>query len=551
MAEKQPACSLCSPLMLLHALLPSFCCAVLGTALWKLWSLYAHVFHNRLRALPGPPSPSLLFGWAWQFWSTDPTELHEEWVRIFGRTIHYRILSNVCLFTMDTKALAHILARDEVYQKPTLVRTFIAQMLGNGILLTEDEQHRRQKRVVNPAFGPVQIREFTDLFLNKASQLRDILSLEVTQHRGVAQLDLYDWIHRMTLDVIGEAAFSYNVGTLDMEDKPNELCDAFRLVSQSVTRMSWYPMLRFFFPILRILPEEQSRRFAKAHAVTSNFARQLVEDKKRELAENGHAKQDRRKRGDFLTLVVEANMGSSLTEGEQLSTQTIIDECTTFLSAGHETTAITLSWFMYSIASYPRIQEKLRRELLGIPTEHPTMEQLSSLRYLDNVLREVVRLYPAIPSSLRMAIDDDHLPLGEPVYIDGVPHDRIWVPKGTPIVIPILAINRDKALWGEDASEFRPERWNALPEAVSTIPGIWANNLTFMGGQHACLGFRFSLNQVKVAVFTLLRAFEFALAVPPEDVGKSATLLVRPMQLSDPERGPQLPMLVRPYTVPE
>ncbi|KAI0648738.1 cytochrome P450 [Trametes meyenii] len=534
--------------MLLHDLLPPACCVALGAALWRLWLLYSRVAHNRLRALPGPPSPSVLLGYAWQFWTTDPTELHEEWVRLFGRTIHYRIVSHVCLFTMDTKALGRILAHDEVYQKPPPVRDFVAQMLGNGTVLTEGEQHRKQKRVVNPAFGPMQIREFTDLFLAKASQLRDVFSLEVTRHRGVAHLDVYDWVLRMTLDVIGEAAFSYNIGTLDPEDKPNELCDAFRLVSQSVTRMSWFPMLRFFFPALRILPEEQSRRFNKAHAVMSDFARQLIEDKKRELAEGGaNAKASRRKRGDFLTLVVEANMGSTLPEGEQLSTETIIDECATFLSAGHETTAITLSWFMYSIASYPHVQEKLRKELLSVATEHPTIEQLSSLTYLDNVLREVVRLYPAIPSSLRMAMEDDLLPLGEPVYINGVPHDWIRVPKGTPIVIPILAINRDKELWGEDAFEFRPERWDALPEAVSSIPGIWANNLTFMGGQHACLGFRFSLNEVKVAVFTLLRAFEFELAVPAEDMGKSPTFLVRPMRLSDPERGPQLPMLVRAY----
>ncbi|KAI0636251.1 cytochrome P450, partial [Trametes polyzona] len=358
---------------------------------------------------------------------------------------------------------------------------------------------------------------------------------------------MYDWVHRMTLDVIGEAAFGCNLDTLRVDPVPNELCDAFRLVSQSVTRMSFYPMLRFFFPLLRVLPEEQSRRFAQARRVMGRFARQLIQEKKKDLEENAHNKQFRSKRGDFLTLVVEANMGSLLPDGERLSDETIIDECTTFLAAGHETTAITLSWFMYCVASHPRVQAKLREALFTMPTEHPTIEQLLSLKYLDNVLREVVRLYPAIPSSLRMAMKDDVLPVEEPVYINHVHHDRIRVTEGTPIVIPILAMNRDKALWGEDAFEFRPERWDALPEAVSAIPGIWSNSLTFMGGQHACLGFRFSLNQIKVAIFTLLRAFEFELAVPAEDIGKSSTLLVRPMRVSDPESGPQLPMLVRAY----
>ncbi|KAI0636252.1 hypothetical protein C8Q77DRAFT_632506 [Trametes polyzona] len=137
----------------------------------QLWQLYAHVACNSLKALRGPVSPSFLLGYAWLFWTTDPTELHEEWVALYGRTFQYRILSYICLFTVDPKAIAHILARDDVYQKPRQVRTFIAQMLGNGVLLKEGEQHRRQKRVVNPAFGHIQIREFTDLFFKKAFQV--------------------------------------------------------------------------------------------------------------------------------------------------------------------------------------------------------------------------------------------------------------------------------------------------------------------------------------------------------------------------------------------
>ncbi|KAH9896022.1 cytochrome P450 [Cubamyces lactineus] len=520
------------------------CGVTLAVVIWHSWSFAARLLRNRLRSLPGPASPSLFLGYAWRFWTTDPTELHEEWVQQYGRTLSYRILSDHCLFTMDTKALKQILMRDDVYQKPPNVRSFMAQMLGNGTVLSEGDQHRRQKRIVNPAFGTLQIRAFTDIFFSKAFQLRDIFSLEVARTRGTAEVDMYEWAHRMTLDVIGEAAFSYSIGSLQIDPTPNELCDAFHLVSRSVTRMSIWPMLQFFFPILRMLPEEQSRRFANARRAMSQFAKQLIEDKRRELSQQDD-KKSRDRRADFLTLVVEANMKANLSPVQELSDQTIIDECTTYLAAGHETTAITLSWFMYNVARYPHVQDLLRKELQSIGTDAPTIEQISSLRYLDNVLREVVRLHPAIPSSLRMAMDDDTLPLSEPINVGGVMQDRIWVPKGTPIVIPILAMNRDKALWGDDAFEFRPERWDTLPDAVSSIPGIWANNLTFMGGPHACLGYRFSLNQIKVAVFTLLRAFEFELAVPAEDVGKSSTVLARPMRLSDPDKGPQLPMRVR------
>ena len=113
--------------------LPPLICAVLAAVLFKLWRAVVRVQYNSLRHLPGPESPSVLFGFAWQFWSADPTELHEEWVRLYGRTMSYRILSDICLFTMDTKALAHILTHDATYQKPYAVRTFIAEMLGTGM----------------------------------------------------------------------------------------------------------------------------------------------------------------------------------------------------------------------------------------------------------------------------------------------------------------------------------------------------------------------------------------------------------------------------------
>ena len=105
---------------------------VLAFVLWRTWRVYARVQHNSLRALPGPPNPSLLLGWAWHFWTADPTELHEEWTRIYGRTLQYRVLSDICFFTMDVKALSHVFSHVDVWQKPQRVRTVISEMLGKG-----------------------------------------------------------------------------------------------------------------------------------------------------------------------------------------------------------------------------------------------------------------------------------------------------------------------------------------------------------------------------------------------------------------------------------
>ncbi|KAI0363647.1 cytochrome P450 [Pilatotrama ljubarskyi] len=527
--------------MLLHDLVLPAVLALSALLGWKCWRIVVRLYCNPLRRLPGPESASVLFGFAWRFWTADPTETHEQWTSIYGRTISYRVIFDMCLFTVDTKALKHILLHDFVYQKPPLARSVVQEMLGTG---AQSSLKRRIRYILtHPAFGPFQIREFTDLFLSKAEQLRDILSLEVTKQGGVAKMDMYNWMHRIALDIIGEAAFGCSIDSLNVEQKPNALCDAFRLVSQSVTRMSLFPMLRFFFPVLRVLPEEQSRRFVKARETMSDFARKRLKEKREELQYSISGKPIRRRRGDFLSLIVEANVGTSPPDRYRLSEEASIDG--NFLVAGHETTSSMLSWLFYALARHPLVQEKVRRELFSIPTERPTIEELNSLPYLDAVLREAVRLHPPVPSTVRFAKQDDLLPLGEPVYIGGQTHDHVFVPSGTPVIIPILAINRDRALWGADAFEFRPERWECLPEAVTSIPGIWAHTLTFMGGPRACLGYRFAVNEMKVAAFTLLRSFEFELGASLEDVGVSATLLGRPMLISEPQRGPQLPLLVK------
>ena len=130
-------------------------------------------------------------------------------------------------------------------------------------------------------------------------------------------------------------------------------------------------------------------------------------------------------------------------------------------------------------------------------------------------------------------------------------------------------MNRSTKLWGPDAAEFRPERWESLPEDVSSIPGVWGHLMTFIGGPRACIGYRFSLvecvlsffsalyedggsltrrgwgHRMKALVYTLVRAFEFELAVPVEDIQKKSSIVQRPVLRKAPEEGSQMPLLVR------
>ncbi|KAK1234630.1 hypothetical protein PQX77_002169, partial [Marasmius sp. AFHP31] len=122
------------------------------------------------------------------------------------------------------------------------------------------------------------------------------------------------------------------------------------------------------------------------------------------------------------------------------------------------------------------------------------MDQLNALPYLDAVVRETLRLLAPVQATIREATRDDVIPLSQP-FVDqyGQKHDVLEIKKGQSVSIPIIAINKDKALWGSDAEEFKPERWENLPEAVTSIPGVWGNMMTFLGGPHGCIGWRFTI----------------------------------------------------------
>ncbi|KAJ7231825.1 cytochrome P450 [Mycena rebaudengoi] len=116
--------------------------------------------------------------------------------------------------------------------------------------------------------------------------------------------------------------------------------------------------------------------------------------------------------------------------------------------------------------------------------------------------------------------------------------------KGQEMYLPLLAMNTDKTLWGEDAAEFKPERWDNLPEAVNAIPSVWPHFMTFFAGPHNYIGFRFSLAEQKALLFTLIRAFHFELAIPASGIGSSGPLQ-RPFVLAEREEGDQMPLIVK------
>ncbi|KAJ7745985.1 cytochrome P450 [Mycena metata] len=527
-------------------------------ALYTLLKVFYQEFTSPLRNVPGPQADHWFLGNRKQLLNFDSQE--GLWTQKYGRTVRINTLFGFSqLYTTDTKAIQHILSNDYVYQKSPSGRYFLGRVVGPGVLVVEEDLHKKQRKIMNPAFGPAQLRALTEIFVKKSRQLRDLWAAKAAESDGVARLNVIPDFSTAALDIIGKAGFNYDFRALGAgsENVRDELHDAFATVSGAGDLgASPLDIIKARIPVSRaVLPNTKIDKVINgAQATMRRIGLQLLQDSRQNIVAGSSA--DSVTSRDLLSLLVRANMAKDISEGQRLSEEDVLarkdTEVPTFLVAGHETTAAT--WALFEIAKNADIQTRLRNELLAVDSENPTMEELNALPYLDCVVRETQRAHAPVALTFRVAMRDDVIPLENP-YTDrnGTVHETIRRVLSTAsllfVVLPILALNRDPAIWGPDATQFIPERWERSPAISTSIPGLWSSMLTFLGGPRACIGFRFSLLELKALLFTLVRSLEFELAVPAADIGRlTMTIVQQPMVRSDPAAGSQMPLLIKPFT---
>jgi len=174
----------------------------------------------------------------------------------------------------------------------------------------------------------------------------------------------------------------------------------------------------------------------------------------------------------------------------------LTDQLLNILLAGRDTTASLLSITCFILARRREIWDKLRDEVLRLESEVPTFEDLKSMKYLNWVLNETLRLYPVVPVNGRTATRDTYLPLG------GGPEgkDPIFVPKGHEIFYSVYSMHRLPEIFGPDAGEYRPERWASLKPGWAYIP--------FNGGPRICPGQQFAITEACYAMTQIVRNFK-------------------------------------------
>ncbi|TBU24977.1 cytochrome P450 [Dichomitus squalens] len=531
-----------------------FLTGVAVVAIVKIWQTVLPRYRASLRRLPGPPGESFVWGNLMKITAAHG-RLHQAWVEEYGPNVKiHGMFTAPHLLTTDLNALHYVLSRPADYCKPGTNRRTVVHSLGKGILAVEGQQHRNQRRVMNPAFWPAQIRDLNGIFLDKAKNLCDYWGGQMSEDGRLCTY-IGDGLSKMTLDVIGLAGFNYEFDALQRNGKPNELNLAFKELAssppQAATMNEW---LRRIIPFTnKFYPDERAVKLNKAEAVIKRIGHQLIKEKREQIlsesSEKGSQSVEKRDvRGrDLLTLLMKANMATDIPDSQRLTDDEVLAQIPAFLVAGHETTSTAASWTLFALTKQPALQRKLRDELFTMETDAPTMEELNALPYLDQVIHETLRLHAPVIMTTREAQHDDVIPVSQP-YTDerGKVQHNIGVAAKNRIFIPILALHTSKQIWGDDALEFKPERWDNPPEAIANMPGIWGHLLTFLAGPHACIGYRFSLVELKALIFTLIRNFEFELGVPVEDVVPVGGLIVQRPGLRG-QKVAALPLILRPY----
>ncbi|KIY46006.1 cytochrome P450, partial [Fistulina hepatica ATCC 64428] len=472
------------------------------------------------------------------------TETSSRWMQQYGPTFKYHsVFGQQQLFTADAKAIRHILNNDHIYRKPESARYVLLQVFGRGLPVAEGDEHKTQRRVLNPAFGPSAIRGQTKIFAEYALKLRDTWLDELSRTGADSiEVDVVSWFGRLTLDVIGTAGFNYEFNAL--KGDVSELKEAYS------TMFKLWPAyrLRAFIPAFRILPMKESAEFVSARETLNHLGRQFLHDAQVSASRQGETEEKTGKARDLLSLLVRANTTSDIHASMRMSDADVISQVPTFILAAHETTSIGITWTLFALTQHLEVQGKLRDELVNVKTDSPTMDELNALPYLDRVVRESLRMYSPVSNTvLRMADVDDVIPLSRPIVDKrGVQRREIRIKRGLNIQIPIQTMNKDPDMWGDDAKEFRPDRWLVPQEGTKTIPGVWGNQMTFSGGPHSYIGYRFALTEMKIALFVLLRAFNFETTLREEDLMKKDAMTQQPVLRSAPQSGSQLPLTIRP-----
>ncbi|KAL8129082.1 hypothetical protein V2J09_018237 [Rumex salicifolius] len=356
-----------------------------------------------------------------------------------------------------------------------------AVLIAPGVASYEGQKWAKHRKLVNPAFHLEKLKLMVPAFQTCCIELISKWEKLVPQ-TGSVELDVWPHFTSLTADVISRAAFG---GSFEDGRK------AFELIQEQIELFN-KKMIELLFPFLRYLPTRTNRRFEKAQKGIQSIMKNVI-DNRRKALEAGEAPKN-----DLLGLLIKYSDETQQNEDNKqnlgITTEELIGECKVFYFAGQETTSTLLTFTMILLSKHTDWQAQARDEVLKTFGQNPPdFEKLTHLKTVTMILYEVLRLYPPLPTTARIAKNDTRV-------------GSLFLPAGTLVYMPLIFTHHNPQQWGEDATEFKPERFcegisKASREGVAFLPFGW--------GPRVCVGQNFALIEAKMVLAMILQRFSF------------------------------------------
>ena len=355
------------------------------------------------------------------------------------------------------------------------------RLLGEGLLTSEGDFHRRQRCLAQPAFHRARIASYAGVMTDYAAQTRE------RWHDGQT-IDISEEMMRLTLAIVGKTLFD-----ADVISDAQEVGEAMTVVMDLFNTIT-IP----FFELLQKLPLPQLRRFDSAKARLDAIIYRLVEERRRSGED----------RGDLLSMLLLAQ--DTEDDGGQMTDAQLRDEVMTIFLAGHETTANAMTWTWYLLSQNPEAEAKLHEEIdVVLAGRLPTFEDVARLKYTEMVLAESMRLYPPAWAIGRLALNEFEI-------------GGYVVPKKSLVLMSQYVMHHDGRYFAEPL-RFDPERWT--PDARESRPQF--SYFPFGGGPRRCIGEGFAWMEGILLIATLAQQWRMRL-VPNHPVALKPVITLRP-----------------------
>jgi len=355
--------------------------------------------------------------------------------------------------------------------------------LGNSLLVSEGEEHTRQRRLIQPAFHRGRIAGYAQIMAEKARVWTDA-------QRAGAEIDLAVEMNRLTLAVVAATLFGSDVG-----EEAGDIAESLTVIIENFNRM-----LLPFWNILRRVPTPANFRLHEAHQRLNATIYRLIAQRRKEARDHG----------DLLSMLLAAEDAEN--PRKRLTDVEVRDQAMTLFLAGHETTANALAWTWHLLTQHEPVRVKMKAEIDAVlgADRLPGLEDTARLPYTTAVFSESMRLFPPVWVVGRRALED--VTIGD-----------YEVPRRTIVITSQYIVHRDERFW-PNALEFRPERW--LDEPAQAARPKFAY-FPFGGSGRICIGDAFAWAEGVLILAVIARRWRFE-AVTGHFVEVNPTVTLRP-----------------------